>query len=277
MKALVSPQWLLDRLDEPNTVVLDATLAKPQSTIAEVPNSGRRLPSAQFFDINGAFSAASELPHMMCDEDQFRKGIQSLGINHDSTVVVYDAHGVYSSPRAWWMLRSMGLERVAVLDGGLPHWVAAGYPTEPKAQDQHAQGNADVAFNASCFMDAESVLKSSTDDATLIMDARSRGRFDGTEPEPRQGLRGGHIPGSVSLPFSEVLDGPLMKPEHQLKAIFETFNPAGKQLVFSCGSGLTACIILLAGHLVGYDHLSVYDGSWSEWGQPSHLPVATTT
>ena len=272
--SLVTVDWLSEHLDHPDLIVLDATLAKPKSAGQQLANAEDQIPGARFFDIDNRFSDTSvDLPHMMCDELQFQEAAQELGINNDSILVVYDQHGVYSSPRAWWMLKSMGHQNVAVLDGGLPAWVQKGYHIEKKGTAGIADGDFSAAFDSKCFVDSSAVLASVEDQSTSVLDARSKGRFEGTAPEPRAGLRGGHIPNSVSLPFTEVLDGYFLKSEAALKSIFTTFQLENKQLIFSCGSGLTACIILFAAHRAGYDHLAVYDGSWTEWGQSQTLPI----
>lgn len=275
-KPLISSDELSKLLDHPSLVILDATLAKPASASSDIPNKALQIVGAQFFDIDNAFSDRSiPLPHMMCSQEQFEGAARKLGINKDSIVVVYDQHGVYSSPRAWWMLKSMGVNSVAVLDGGLPEWVNGGYPTEEKKTNKKTSGDFEVTFEDSCFVDSQYVLNQIDDPKTLVLDARSNGRFRGVDPEPREGMRGGHIPNSVSLPFPEVLDGTKMKSKESLKELLDTYDLEHKQLIFSCGSGLTACIILLAAHIAGFSKLSVYDGSWSEWGQPGELPIVT--
>jgi len=271
--SLVTVEWLSENLHHPDLIVLDATLAKPTSSNQELANAEDQIPGARFFDIDNHFSDLSiNLPHMMCGEDQFQEAARKLGINNESILVVYDQHGIYSSPRALWMLKSMGHEKVALLNGGLPEWVNQGKVVEKKRDSTYPAGKFTATFNSACFVDSNVVLASIEAEGVAVLDARSTGRFEGTEPEPRTGLKGGHIPNSDSLPFPEVLDGNRFKTVEELRTLFEPYQLENKKLVFSCGSGLTAGIILFAAHLAGHKNLSIYDGSWTEWGQ-SDWPI----
>jgi thiosulfate/3-mercaptopyruvate sulfurtransferase len=273
--SLISTKWLAEHRNDPKLIILDASLPKPKAKQEDNPLNGLRIPGARFFDIDHHFSDTdSSLPHTMLSEDQFNVEAQLLGINNDSVLVIYDNLGIYASPRAWWMFRSMGHKEVYLLNGGLPQWVTDGYPTEQSVQQTFSKGNFKGTSEPSYFRASEEVLKAINSNETKILDARSSGRFHGIEPEPRAGLRGGHIPNSISLPFPDVLDGATMKSSDELTALFQSMGTEGKELIFSCGSGLTACIITLAAHEAGHKNLSVYDGSWSEWGQENGLPVA---
>jgi thiosulfate/3-mercaptopyruvate sulfurtransferase len=198
-----------------------------------------------------------------------------LGIDADSVVVVYDRLGVYSSPRARWMLKAMGHERTAVLDGGFSAWLEKGYPRESRGESAAATGDFFARPRRGAFRDMEFVAKAMSDPGCAIIDARSEGRFYGREPEPRKDLRSGHIPGSKNLPFERVLDGASFRTPQELKVLFREMDVSPeKKLIFSCGSGVTACIAALAAEIAGCPNISVYDGSWSEWGLPSDRPVS---
>ncbi|MEQ9230325.1 MAG: sulfurtransferase [Cyclobacteriaceae bacterium] len=273
---LISPSELFTLLDDPNLIILDASLPKPKAKAEDNPLASIQILNARFFDIEHKFSdQKSDLPHMMVSAEVFEREARELGISNASRIVVYDNLGVYSAPRAWWMFKSMGHEDVQVLNGGLPEWVQSGYPTETKTEQRITPGDFIANPQLGFFRSQEEVLANLDSRKELILDARSSGRFTGTEPEPREGLRGGHIPDSKSLPFIEVIHGNVLKDEAELNDIFDELNPSKQPTIFSCGSGLTACIILLAAEVVGRKNLSVYDGSWSEWGLPGDCPVKT--
>lgn len=276
---LVSPEWLAANLENPDLVVLDVRM--PVVTATSAPRAERdpaRIPGARIFDIEAGFSdPSSSLPHTMPTAKDFEQAVRALGINQDSLIVAYDHVGIYSSPRCWWMFRAMGHERVAVLDGGMPAWLAAGNRSEPAATVVSSKpGNFVARPRPGHFRGADEVQAALDDRARqVVLDARSAGRFEGRDPEPRPGLRSGHMPGAVSLPFGDVLAQGRMRDVDQLKAIFAAKAGARRELVFSCGSGVTSCVLALAAELAGYSDLHVYDGSWSEWGLPSARPVVT--
>ncbi|MEV7614974.1 sulfurtransferase [Streptomyces sp. NPDC089799] len=270
---LVSADRLAALLGDPGLVVLDASVGAHRGT-------GRRIPGARPFDLDGALSDhSSPVPHTMPDPAAFTGALRALGVDDGSTVVAYDAAGVYSSARAWWMLRAMGFDRAAVLDGGLPAWEAAGLPVEPRpASYDGPPGTFTARPRPGLLAGSAEVLAALADPAATVLDARSRGRFDGTAPEPRPGLRGGHMPGARNLPFTE-LQGPdgRMLPVPELRDALSGVAPASGRLFFSCGSGVTACVLALAADLAGRREFTVYDGSWSDWGRDgSGLPVTTT-
>lgn len=275
---LVDVSWLNANLNEAELVVLDASVA-PVVPGYESLNSAedfKAIPGARRFDYDTKICKQdSALPHMMPGAELFQEEVRRLGVNKDSIIVVYDDVGLYASPRAWWMLRAMGHEQVAVLDGGLRAWIAAGFAVAESLLLDPPAGNFEANFSEDTFCDFSVVLSAIEDASCVILDARSSGRFYGTAPEPRPGIRGGHMPNAKSLPFPEVLNGGEMKPLAELQEIFSAFITDDKRLITSCGSGLTACILTFAAYLAGHRDLSVYDGSWIEWGAPSKLPVVT--
>ena len=274
--AIVSAEWLHQHIDHPNLVIFDASWhmsAANRNAFSEWQNE--QIKNARFFDFDQAISDPdSDLPHMMPDVDLFTIEVQKLGLNHDSQVVVYDSVGMFSSPRVWWMLRAMGFNACAVLDGGLPAWKSAGFAINSLAESiPSEQGNYIADQVDSRFCDSQAVLSAIDDTSTTILDARPAERFRGEVDEPRAGLRRGQMPGAGNLPFPDLFADGLMKPKSELEAIFARLIPPGNRTICSCGSGVTACVIALGAHLVGYDDITVYDGSWCEWGLPGDLPV----
>ncbi|MFD3516847.1 sulfurtransferase [Streptomyces sp. NPDC058657] len=271
---LVGTQWLAERLGQPGVVVLDASVGAHRGR-------GPWIPGARPFDIDGEMSAhGPDLPpHTMPDADQFTESVRALGVGDGDCVVVYDGAGIYSAARAWWMLRAMGCAQVAVLDGGLPGWRAAGLPVDSRAPDpaSYVRGDFTARPRSGAFVGREEVRRALADEGSAVLDARSRGRFAGTEPEPRAGLRPGHMPGAVNLPFGELLDGDgRMRPVPELRRAFGELGVEGRRWVVSCGSGVTACVLALGADLAGHGDASVYDGSWSEWGlEGAGTPVVT--
>ncbi|MFI9274044.1 sulfurtransferase [Kitasatospora sp. NPDC052896] len=266
---LVTVDWLAERLGHPDLVVLDAGVGAHRR--AEL-----RIPGARVFDIDGVMSdQASPLPHTMPSAEHFAQQMRALGVNDDSVVVVYDGAGIYSSARAWWMLRAMGFDQAAVLDGGLPAWNSAGLPQQPSSPEVPAPGNFVARPREGLIVDSGVVRAALDDGAAAVLDARTRERFAGQVEEPRPGLRRGHMPGAVNLPFGDLQMDGRMRPADELRALVSDAAGECERLVFSCGSGVTACVLTLGAELAGYHDLAVYDGSWGEWGLPSDLPVVT--
>lgn len=272
-KPLVDINWLAAHLENDNLVVLNANL--PKAVAGGVPREeGMRIPGARFFDIKNIFSDVNATyPNTWPGQKAFNVAAQLLGINKNSSIVVYDEHGIYSSARAWWMFRAMGHENIAVLNGGLVSWKKAGYPLESKNDQIIDKGDFHGTFNTKFFKNHEAVLRIINDPSEFIVDARAADRFKGLQDEPRKGLRSGHIPSSLNLPYSDLLiEGELLA-DTELKNIFSGIAPIDQNLTFSCGSGITACVLALAAETVGYSNLSVYDGSWTEWGSLEQLPI----
>jgi thiosulfate/3-mercaptopyruvate sulfurtransferase len=264
--SIVSAAWLNENRTAPNLIILDASLKKVTDTTA---NNSKKLqiPGARFFDIKNEFSDVSgQFPNTFPNRNQFTKSAKKIGINKESAIVVYDDRGIYSSPRAWWLFKSFGHHNVAVLDGGLPHWLEAGYEVHGYEQHKGELGDFEAEYIDGSMQFFKDILKELEQSEKLIIDARAKDRFNGLIPEPRKNLRSGHIPGASNMHFEALLNGYSLKNQQELKALFKTINPNQKSMIFSCGSGITACILALAAEVSGYDDLSVYDGSWTEYG-----------
>lgn len=278
-RELVSVEWLAQHIEHRDLVVLDASYF-----MAGVDRNAKsewfeaRIPRSVFFDFDTEICAKnSDLPHMMPSALDFQNSVQSLGINQTSVIVVYDSLGIFSSPRVWWMLKAMGAESVAVLDGGLPAWISKSLPLEDGSITESVRrGDFVASYQRELFCDSQDVLLAIENEKKTIVDARSQARFTGQEAEAREGLRVGHIPNSKNLPFADILSEQVMLDAYQLATIFESIAPKNNGFIFSCGSGVTACILALGATLSGYKNISVYDGSWTEWGRGDDFPIVVS-
>lgn len=275
---LVSAAWLAEHLNDPNLKILDGTYHLPTvPRNADSEFEEKHIPGAVRFDIDDVCDPIDPLPHMIPSPERFAEKVAALGISNGDTVIVYDVYGLQSAARTWWMFRLFGHDSVAVLDGGLPAWIAGNHPLATGAAHPTA-GSFTAAFRPELVRSRDDLLANLGTKAEQVVDARAAGRFTGVDPEPRAGMRSGHIPGSRSLPYTTLLD-PATKtvlPAAALRAAFDTAGlDLSKPTVASCGSGVTACVIALAAHRLGQSGLAVYDGSWSDWGGRDDTPIDT--
>jgi len=274
--ALVSTDWLADHLSAPDVRVVDASWYLPaMERDAKREFAEQHIPGAVFFDIDEIADTDSPLPHMLPNPEKFSSRVRRLGLGDGTRIVVYDGFGLLSAPRVWWTFRYFGHQDVAVLDGGLPKWLSENRPVESEPspiKDRHFTPR----MNGFIVRNFGQVKANLTSRREQVLDARPAGRFAGTEAEPRAGLRSGHIPGSLSLPVSEIVDpeNNTILPAKVLRAKFEKAGiDLGKPVVTTCGSGVTASGLALALYLIGHHDVAVYDGSWSEWGAQPDAPV----
>jgi len=267
---LVTPQWLAAHLGDPSLVVIDASWY-----LAAMQRDGRaeylagHIPGAVYWDLDRLSDPDTSLPHMLPDPESLARAIGGLGIANGDRVVVYDGSGVnLSAPRVWWTLRLAGHAAVSVLDGGLARWRAEGRPLEPGMVARSPVRFA-IRLRPELLRSIGELREALDSPACQVLDARSRGRFEGSEPEPRPGLRGGHIPGARNLPFTELVgsDGRLLPTEELRRRFLAAGVDLSRPVVVSCGSGVSACALALALELLGASGYAVYDGSWSEWGR----------
>ncbi|KAL0732058.1 hypothetical protein Bca4012_028152 [Brassica carinata] len=294
---VVSVDWLHSNLREPDLKVLDASWYMPdeqRNLIQEYQVA--HIPGALFFDLDGISDRTTSLPHMLPSEEAFAAGCSALGIENKDGVVVYDGKGIFSAARVWWMFRVFGHEKVWVLDGGLPRWRASGYDVESSASgdailkasaaseaiEKIYQGQSvspvtfKTKFQPHLVWTLDQVKINMEDQTHQHIDARSKARFDGTAPEPRKGIRSGHIPGSKCVPFPQMSDSSshTLLPAEELKTRFEQEDISlDKPIMASCGTGVTACILALGLHRLGKTEVPVYDGSWTEWATEPDLPM----
>ncbi len=273
---LVSTSWLHERLGSPDIRVVDTSWHFPQTgRNGRAEYEDAHIPGAVFFDIDEIADLNSGLPHMLPPAEKFASRVQKLGIGDGSTVVVYDAHGILSAARVWWMFRAMGHLNVFVLDGGFLKWRAEGLPVDDALTAPFAR-HFTARPDWSLVKDYADVTRALAAGAQVV-DARSPGRFAGTEPEPREGLKGGHMPGAINLPYTALLrpDGTLKRPEDLARAFAEAGIDPVKPVTASCGSGVSACVVLLALAVLGNRDGALYDGSWAEWGTKDDAAIAT--
>jgi thiosulfate/3-mercaptopyruvate sulfurtransferase len=279
MSPLVTPLWLAGVLKDSDTVVLDATLppvgvTPPVDTHARY--IARHIPGAAFFDIDKLSDHSTTLPHMLPTPEDFSRSMSVLGVSDRMTIVIYEQEGVFSAPRAWWMIRTFGVRDVYILDGGLRAWVDAGFPTDSGSVDR-APAKFDAKLDHDAVKDFAQIQRIIAGHAQ-ILDARSTGRFTGASPEPRPGIRSGHMPGATSLPFTELVEEGRLKTAEKLRQIFAAkgVDMAGP-ITTSCGSGVTAAVISLALEIAGAEHVSLYDGSWAEYAQHPEAVIEKTS
>lgn len=275
--ALVSTDWLAGHLDDAGVRVVDATWYLPnQKRTGREDFDERRIPGAVFWDIDAIADPATDLPHMLPNAAAFAAAMGALGIGDGMRVVVYDSFGLMSAARAWWTLRHFGHDAVAVLDGGMPKWLAESRPVERTPPRAPAPARFTAKPRPALARSLDAMRRNLDSRAEQVLDARSAGRFAGTEPELRPQCRSGHIPGSLNLPFGDLID-PATKTVRPAEALAQRFAAAGvdpaRTVITSCGSGITACVLALGLHLVGRDDVAVYDGSWTEWGGRRDTPV----
>lgn len=272
----VTGAWLAERLGRDDTVVIDGSWYLPaMQRDPETEYRAGHIPGAVRFDIDSVRDVTSSLPHMLPAPDAFAKAVGALGIGDDTTVVIYDGAGLFSAPRVWWTFKIFGARKVFVLTGGLPQWKAEGRPLSqaiptPKPQSFTAR------FNANAVTDSAGVAATIAANAAQVVDARPADRFRGETPEPRPGVRSGHIPGSFNVPASAVVSGTGLRTPDEIRATFAAAGvDLGSPVVTSCGSGVTAAILALALAESGVAIKALYDGSWADWGSRSELPIAT--
>ncbi len=268
---IISASELATKLADPNLVLLDCSL-EATATGKRSPFSGMTIPGARFLDLKKDFSdTTAPFPNTIPTVTDFQENARQLGVNSDSKIVVFDAMGIYSSPRVWWLFKVMGHYNIQVLDGGIPAWNELGLALTESYASDYTYGNFQAELDTKQVKTFEDLEANVDTPAFTVVDARSAGRFEGVEPEPRAYLQSGSIPHSVNMPFQEVLDNGKFKSKDELHQLFDERSLLDKNLVYSCGSGLTACIIMLAGEIAAQKNKQVYDGSWTEWAELKNL------
>ena len=273
---IVSAAWLLQHLAAPDMRVLDATWFMPDDKRdAKAAFLEARIPGASFFDIDEISELTSPLPHMAPPPEKFASRVKKMGVSNGSLVIVYDQHGLFSAARVWWLFRLMGHEHVAVLDGGFPAWKRAGYPIENGPVQDFASRHFTPQPREDLVVDLQAMRSIVSAGRTAVLDARGGPRFRGEAQEPRAGVKSGHMPGAINVPYSSLLtEEGLLKSKAELARLLPQAS-SDKPIVTTCGSGVTAAIIALALAQLGRWNIAIYDGSWAEWGALVDAPIAT--
>lgn len=271
----VAADWLAEHIDDPEIQIIDARMAPPGQEDRDVADEYRsgHIPGAVFFDIEALSDHTSPLPHMMPRPEAFAVAMRELGVFQDKHLVVYDDGNLFSSPRAWWMLRTFGVENVSILAGGLAAWQREELPLQ-EGDAAWSEGEFDVKFTPEAVVRLTDVLLASHEKTAQIVDARPAARFNAEVDEPRPGLRRGHVPGALNVPWSELVRDGELKTTDELDTIFFSHGVSfDRPIIASCGSGVTAAVVVLALTTLGVQNVALYDGAWSEWGARADLPV----
>ncbi|GLQ07526.1 3-mercaptopyruvate sulfurtransferase [Sneathiella chinensis] len=277
--SLVSTEWLSLNMSAPDIRIVDASWYMPgEQRDPKAEFDAAHIPGAIFFDIDEIADTDNPLPHMIPSPEKFSSRMRKLGLGDGNRIVIYDGAGVRSAARAWWMFRLFGHNEVSILDGGLPKWQAEGRPVTDMPSHP-SERHFTSRFNNMMYREKAQVRRNIETAREQVLDARSKGRFEGVEAEPRDGLRGGRIPGSLNLPFNTLLkeDGTLLDAETLTTRFREAGIDLSKPVTTTCGSGITACVLAFGLHLIGHKQVAVYDGSWTEWGLDDSMPISTGT